>query len=72
MSELALRIAYLFAEPQAPLFAACAFWHGAMDFYEVLKIREFHAGRAHSAAADLVVCDNTVHDLIVRLADNQR
>ncbi|TXL91598.1 hypothetical protein [Streptomyces sp. IB2014 016-6] len=58
-------------EQQASLFAACSFWLGALDLYGVLT-REFHTARAHSAAANLIMCDDTMHDLIVWLADTQK
>jgi hypothetical protein len=56
---------------QAELFAACAFWLGALDLYGLL-VHNFHTSRAHSAAANLIMCDSTMEDLVDWLADNQK
>ncbi|MFB6950194.1 hypothetical protein ACFCXP_11240 [Streptomyces niveus] len=58
-------------EQQATLFAACSFWLGAMDLYGLLT-RDFHIARANSAAACLLMCDDTMNDLIVWLAETQK
>ncbi|WP_267244367.1 hypothetical protein [Streptomyces sp. PR69] len=54
---------------QASLFAACAFWLGALDLYGLLAQGEFSDARAHSAAANLLMASDTMSDVAEWLGD---
>lgn len=58
-------------EAQANLFAACAFWLGAEDIFRLLVVDEFNGARAHSCAANLIMCEETMHDVTVFLLGEQ-
>ncbi|MEU9000524.1 hypothetical protein [Streptomyces sp. NPDC048551] len=49
-------------EPQATLFAACAFWLGAEELFRLL-CAEFIEARAHACAANLITADGALEDL---------
>lgn len=58
-------------EAQANLFAACAFWLGGEDLFRLLVIEEFNGARAHSCAANLIMCEETMRDVTLFLLGEQ-
>ncbi|MFJ8224945.1 hypothetical protein [Streptomyces griseus] len=57
---------------KAHVFAAAAFWLGAMDCYSLLvREDEWQVSRAHSAAANLLMADGHLGDLAARLGDQE-
>ncbi|MEU2797696.1 hypothetical protein [Streptomyces sp. NPDC007117] len=57
---------------KAHVFAAAAFWLGAMDCYSLLiREEEWQVSRAHSAAANLLMADGHLEDLAAWLGDQE-
>ena len=58
-------------QAQADLFSACAFWLGAEDLFRLLCTEEFNVPRAYSCAANLIMCENSLEDVVNFLLGQQ-
>lgn len=56
---------------RAALFSACAFWLGADDLFRLLHTKEFNTARAYSCAANLIMCENSLEDVVAFLLGQQ-
>ncbi|MFJ1581573.1 hypothetical protein [Streptomyces sp. NPDC088182] len=58
-------------EQQAQLFAVCAFWLAALDLYGLLVKEGFTNARAHSAAANLLMAEDQLGDVLSWLREQK-
>ncbi|MEV4974432.1 hypothetical protein [Streptomyces scopuliridis] len=59
-------------EQQAQIFAACAFWLAALDLYGLLVKEGFTRARAHSTAANLLMAEDQLGDMLAWLREQKQ